>query len=247
MRYFIYIAYNGTNYHGWQIQPNAVTVQETVGQAMSVVLGSNVEITGAGRTDTGVHARTMTAHFDLTKRIDEANLVKRLNSLLPADIAVYKIVEVIPEAHARFSALSRTYEYLLYFDKNPFLKGLAYRHYRKLDFEAMNMAASKMLEHTDFTSFSKLHTDTRTNNCKVSIAKWEQRGDIWVFTIKADRFLRDMVRATVGTLILVGEHSIDAEGFMSVIEAKDRQKAGQSIDACGLYLSDIEYDKNIFL
>ena len=247
MRYFIYIAYNGTNYHGWQIQPNAVTVQETVGQAMSVVLGSNVEITGAGRTDTGVHARTMTAHFDLTKRIDEANLVKRLNSLLPADIAVYKIVEVIPEAHARFSALSRTYEYLLYFDKNPFLKGLAYRHYRKLDFEVMNTAAAKMLEYTDFTSFSKLHTDTRTNNCKVLIAKWEQRGDIWVFTIKADRFLRDMVRATVGTLILVGEYSIDTEGFMSVIEAKDRQKAGQSIDACGLYLSDIEYDKNIFL
>ena len=159
MRYFIYIAYNGTNYHGWQIQPNAVTVQETVGQAMSVVLGSNVEITGAGRTDTGVHARTMTAHFDLTKRIDEASLVKRINSLLPADIAVYKIVEVIPEAHARFSALSRTYEYLLYFDKNPFLRGLAYRHYRDLDFEKMNIAANKMRDYTDFTSFAKLYLD----------------------------------------------------------------------------------------
>lgn len=247
MRYFIYIAYNGTNYHGWQIQPNAVTVQETVGQAMSVVLGSNVEITGAGRTDTGVHARTMTAHFDLTKRIDEANLVKRLNSLLPADIAVYKIVEVIPEAHARFSALSRTYEYLLYFDKNPFLRGLAYRHYRDLDFGNMNIAANKMRDYTDFTSFAKLHTDTRTNNCTVSKAEWHKQDNIWIFTIVADRFLRDMVRATVGTLILVGEGRITVDDFCRIIEAKDRQKAGQSIDAQGLYLTDIQYPKEIFL
>ena len=247
MRYFIYLSYNGSNYHGWQIQPNATTVQEVVQKALSLIIGRQIDLTGAGRTDTGVHARNMAAHFDCELPIDTDAICRQLNSLLPWDISVSRIVKVKSDAHARFSALSRTYEYMLYFDKNPFLKGLAYRHYRKLDFEAMNMAASKMLEYTDFTSFSKLHTDTRTNNCKVLIAKWEQRGDIWVFTIKADRFLRDMVRATVGTLILVGEYGIDTEGFMSIIEAKDRQKAGQSIDACGLYLSDIEYDKNIFL
>ena len=247
MRYFIYLSYNGSNYHGWQIQPNATTVQEVVQKALSLIIGRQIYLTGAGRTDTGVHARSMAAHFDCELPIDTDTICKQLNSLLPWDISVSRIVKVKSDAHARFSALSRTYEYMLHFDKNPFLKGLVYRHYRKLDFEAMNTAASKMLEYTDFTSFSKLHTDTRTNNCKVSIAKWEQRGDIWVFTIKADRFLRDMVRATVGTLILVGEHSIDTEGFMRVIEAKDRQKAGQSIDACGLYLSDIEYNKNIFL
>ena len=247
MRYFIYLSYNGSNYHGWQIQPNATTVQEVVQKALSLIIGKQIDITGAGRTDTGVHARSMAAHFDCELPIDTDATCKQLNSLLPWDISVNRIAKVKSDAHARFSALSRTYEYMLHFDKNPFLKGLVYRHYRKLDFEAMNTAASKMLEYTDFTSFSKLHTDTRTNNCKVSIAKWEQRGDIWVFTIKADRFLRDMVRATVGTLILVGEYGIDTEGFMRVIEAKDRQKAGQSIDACGLYLSDIEYDKNIFL
>ena len=247
MRYFIYLSYNGSNYHGWQIQPNATTVQEVVQKALSLIIGRQIDLTGAGRTDTGVHARSMAAHFDCELPIDTDTICKQLNSLLPWDISVSRIVKVKSDAHARFSALSRTYEYMLHFDKNPFLKGLVYRHYRKLDFDAMNTAAAKMLEYTDFTSFSKLHTDTRTNNCKVSIAKWEQRGDIWVFTIKADRFLRDMVRATVGTLILVGEHSIDTEGFMRVIEAKDRQKAGQSIDACGLYLSDIEYDKNIFL
>ena len=247
MRYFIYLSYNGSNYHGWQIQPNATTVQEVVQKALSLIIGRQIYLTGAGRTDTGVHARSMAAHFDCELSIDTDAICRQLNSLLPWDISVNRIVKVKSDAHARFSALSRTYEYMLHFDKNPFLKGLVYRHYRKLDFDAMNTAAAKMLEYTDFTSFSKLHTDTRTNNCKVSIAKWEQRGDIWVFTIKADRFLRDMVRATVGTLILVGEHSIDTEGFMRVIEAKDRQKAGQSIDACGLYLSDIEYDKNIFL
>lgn len=247
MRYFIYLSYNGSNYHGWQVQPNATTVQEVVQKNLSLIIGKQIDITGAGRTDTGVHARNMAAHFDCELLIDTDAICRQLNSLLPWDISVSRIIKVKSDAHARFSALSRTYEYMLHFDKNPFLKGLVYRHYRKLDFDAMNTAAAKMLEYTDFTSFSKLHTDTRTNNCKVSIAKWEQRGDIWVFTIKADRFLRDMVRATVGTLILVGEHSIDTEGFMRVIEAKDRQKAGQSIDACGLYLSDIEYDKNIFL
>ena len=247
MRYFIYLSYNGSNYHGWQIQPNATTVQEVVQKALSLIIGRQIDLTGAGRTDTGVHARSMAAHFDCELPIDTDVICKQLNSLLPWDISVSRIVKVKSDAHARFSALSRTYEYMLHFDKNPFLKGLVYRHYRKLDFDAMNTAAAKMLEYTDFTSFSKLHTDTRTNNCKVSIAKWEQRVDIWVFTIKADRFLRDMVRATVGTLILVGEHSIDTEGFTRIIEAKDRQKAGQSIDACGLYLSDIEYNKNIFL
>ncbi len=247
MRYFIYISYNGTNYHGWQMQPNAVTVQDTIQKAMSVILAKEIQITGAGRTDTGVHAKTMVAHFDWNDTLDTDSLVKRLNSLLPSDIAIKAIVEVAPEAHARFSAISRTYEYRLYFDKNPFLKGLAYRHYRELDFEAMNMAAAQMRRYRDFTSFSKLHTDTLTNNCNVLKTQWQQQDNVWVFTIQADRFLRDMVRATVGTLIMVGEHRITVDDFCNIIEAKDRQKAGHSIDACGLYLSNVEYPNDIFL
>lgn len=247
MRYFIYISYRGTAYHGWQIQPNAVTVQDTIQKAMSLVMGDKVEITGAGRTDTGVHARSMVAHFDWELPLDIARLPARLNSLLPPDIAINNIVKVNADAHARFSALSRTYKYYIHFHKDPFLRGLAYRHYRPLDFEAMNIAAQNMLTHTDFTSFSKLHTDTHTNDCKVSYAKWSRDDNKWVFTIKADRFLRDMVRATVGTLILVGEHRIKVSDFEAIIEAKDRQKAGHSIDACGLYLHDIEYSNDIFI
>lgn len=247
MRYFVYLSYRGTDYHGWQIQPNAITLQETIQKAMSLVMGDKVEITGAGRTDTGVHACLMVAHFDWGKPLDIAQLPSRLNSLLPHDIAISRIVEVKPDAHARFSALNRTYKYYLYFDKDPFIRGLAYRHYRQLDFEAMNLAAKIMLQHTDFTSFSKLHTDTFTNNCVVSHAQWSKEGGKWVFTIRADRFLRDMVRATVGTLILVGEHRIAVSDFEAIIRAKDRQKAGHSIDACGLYLHDIEYSDDIFI
>lgn len=247
MRYFIYISYNGTNYHGWQMQPNAVTVQETIQKAMTLILAEEIQITGAGRTDTGVHAKTMVAHFDWSDTLEVNSLAKRLNSLLPQDIAIKTIVKVTSEAHARFSALSRTYEYLLYFDKNPFLKGLAYRHYKELDFEAMNTAAAQMKRYRDFTSFSKLHTDTHTNNCNVQKAQWQRQDNVWVFTIQADRFLRDMVRATVGTLILVGEYRITVDDFCSIVEAKDRQKAGHSIDACGLYLSKIEYPHDIFL
>jgi len=246
-RYFIYLSYKGTAYHGWQIQPNGISVQEVLTKALSTVLRIETEITGAGRTDTGVHARLMVAHFDVEGELPaEFDLTNKLNSVLPCDISIHKIVEVQPETHARFDAVSRRYEYHIVNEKDVFKTELAARLSDKLDFEAMNLAAAILSEYRDFTSFSKLHTDVKTNNCVISRAEWTCQGDEWVFTIEADRFLRNMVRAIVGTLFEVGRHRMSVDEFRAVIEAKNRCKAGVSVPAKGLYLVDIQYPENLF-
>lgn len=247
-RYFIYLSYNGAAYHGWQYQPNGMSVQESLEKALSTILRTEVSIMGAGRTDAGVHAKLMVAHVDLTVEIkDMQQFVYKLNSLLPADIAVSKLREVKVEAHARFDATYRTYEYCIVMQKSPFFKDWATRVSGDLDFEAMNEAAKCLFDYIDFTSFSKLHTDVKTNNCKIMRAEWEQRGEMWVFTIQADRFLRNMVRAIVGTLFEVGRGKMTKEQFRAVIETKSRSKAGTSADAHGLYLVDVGYPEEIFL
>ena len=241
-RYFIHLSYKGTNYHGWQIQPNGNSIQEELTKSMETLLRQKIDLTGAGRTDTGVHAKRMTAHFDTEHPItDIKNFAGRLNSLLPYDIAIQGLEEVAPNAHARFDAKSRTYKYYIATKKNPFFNEFALLITHPLDFEAMNQAAATLFDYTDFTSFSKLHTDTKTNNCKIMQAYWEKEGDYWVFTIQADRFLRNMVRAVVGTLIEVGRRKISVEDFRMIIEKRDRCAAGTSAPAQGLFLVGVEY------
>lgn len=247
-RYFIYLSYNGANYHGWQIQPNGISVQEELMKAFSTFLRYEVEVIGAGRTDAGVHARLMVAHVDLNEaHPSPENLAYKLNSILPDDIAIHKLVPVKTDAHARFDANARAYEYWLIRDKNPFLHDWTAKITGELDFDAMNRAAKCLFDYTDFTSFSKLHSDAKTNNCKIMRAEWQHRGDVWVFTIQADRFLRNMVRAIVGTLLQVGRGKLDEAGFRAIIEAQDRCKAGTSAPAEGLYLVDVAYPENIFI
>lgn len=241
-RYFIHLAYDGTAYHGWQIQPNGNSVQEELNRALSVLLRETVEVTGAGRTDAGVHARMMVAHFDCGTTFDAGFLTDKLNRLLPPDIRIYGIRPVHDGAHARFDATSRTYQYFVTTAKPLYNRGYVCRLYREPDYRLMNEAASILFEYEDFTSFSKLHTDVKTNNCRIMKAEWTQvDGETWVFTIRADRFLRNMVRAIVGTLIEVGRHKLTLEGFRRVIEQKDRCKAGSSVPGCALFLTDITY------
>ena len=248
MRYFIYLSYNGKNYCGWQAQNNANSVQSELQKAFSTILKSEIQVVGAGRTDAGVHAKLMVAHFDFDKEItDFQEFIRHLNGFLPKDIAVQKIIRVKDDAHARFDALKRRYEYHLIQGKNPFLNGLTYGFYRNLDFEKMNLAAKYLLGEQDFTSFSKLHSGTKNNNCTVFIAEWQKKEDIWIFSIEANRFLRDMVRAIVGTLLMVGENKISINDFRNIIQQKNRCKAGSSVSAEGLYLGDIEYDNKIFI
>lgn len=247
-RYFIYLSYDGSNYHGWQIQPNAATVQETLEKALTLLMRQPVEITGAGRTDTGVNASTMVAHADFPGEIDCKQTVYRLNRMLPPDIAIHSIKPVTETAHARFDALSRRYRYHISTAKNPFTRRYSCRVTGELDFEAMNSAAATLPEYTDFTSFSKLHTDTKTNNCKVTKAHWVQTSESeWYFEIEADRFLRNMVRAIVGTLLMVGRGKISVEGFREIIEKKQRSEAGDSALAQALFLEEVKYPENIFL
>jgi tRNA pseudouridine38-40 synthase len=247
-RYFIYFSYKGTAYHGWQIQPNGISIQEVLTQALSTILRTELEIVGAGRTDTGVHTKLMVAHFDIEMELlTEFDLVAKLNSFLPNDIAVFKIVEVQPNAHARFDAISRRYEYHVVTGKNVFRNELAARDCGQLDFEVMNTAANTLKEYRDFTSFSKLHTDAKTNNCVITHAEWTQHDDEYVFTIQADRFLRNMVRAIVGTLFEVGRNKMTVDEFRTVIEARNRCKAGASVPALGLYLVDIQYPNDIYI
>lgn len=241
-RYFIYMAYDGAAYHGWQSQPNASSVQQTLEQALSTVLRQDISVTGAGRTDTGVHARLMVAHFDVEAAIDTMRLADKLNRLLPADISIYKVEPVSNEMHARFSAKSRRYEYYVTTAKSPFMRQYRCRLYRQPDFALMNKAAGQLLRQTDFTSFSKLHTDVKTNICHVTRAEWSQVDDVtWVFTIEADRFLRNMVRAIVGTLLDVGFGKLTLEGFQDVMQQRDRCSAGMSVPAQGLFLVDVKY------
>ncbi len=246
MRYFIYLSYNGARYHGWQIQPNGISVQEVLGKALSTLLHEPIEVTGAGRTDAGVNASLMVAHFDTTQEVNE-QLVYRLNKFLPQDIAISNIRKVKDDAHARFSATSRTYHYYVITAKSPF-EPYAYRFPQPLDFKKMNEAAQTLFDYIDFTSFSKLHTDVKTNNCRIMHAKWTQVSPIkWQFTITADRFLRNMVRAIVGTLLDVGRGVLTIEQFRAIIEKKDRCSAGTSVPGNALFLSDITYPENVFL
>lgn len=241
-RYFMRLAYNGAPFHGWQTQPNAVSVQETLEKAMSMVMRMPMAITGAGRTDTGVNARTMVAHFDVEEPIsDTARLVRQLNSIVGRDIAVYQIVRVGDEAHARFDATSRTYKYFIGLEKSPFSYPFCWTPPYKLDVEAMNRTAKRLFDYTDFTSFSKLHTDVKTNNCRIDHACWQMEGDKLVFTVTADRFLRNMVRAIVGTLVEVGRGKITEQQFCEIIEKKDRCSAGTSVPGNALFLWDITY------
>lgn len=241
MRYFITFSYDGTAYHGWQVQPHSISVQEVLQKALSTVLREPVEVVGAGRTDTGVHARKMVAHFDFAE-LDCPQLVYKLNKILPKDIAVQGVEQVAEDKHARFSAKSRTYHYYVHTQKDPFLRAYSWQLYCQPDFDLMNAAAAVLMEYTDFTSFSKVNTDTKTNDCVITHAQWERVGEgQWRFTVTANRFLRNMVRAIVGTLMEVGRHRMSIRQMREVIEAKDRQKAGDSVPGNALFLVDIEY------
>ena len=241
-RYFLHLAYNGADYHGWQSQPNAVTVQETVEKALSRVLRRQVAIVGAGRTDTGVNARSMYAHFDVDNEIaDPQRLISALNSLVGRDIAIYGIRRVADDAHARFDAVARTYKYFITTRKSPFDYRFAWNPPYRLDVYAMNAAAARLADYIDFTSFSKLHTDVATNNCRIYEARWTAESDRLTFTIKADRFLRNMVRAIVGTLVDVGRGKTSVDEFCRIIERKDRCAAGASVPGNALFLWQVDY------
>jgi tRNA pseudouridine38-40 synthase len=249
-RYFIELAYDGTNYHGWQIQKNAVSVQEILNEKLSVILRQPIETTGCGRTDTGVHAREFFAHFDLEKEtIDHGpwtmdnneNIIRSTNAILPKDISVKRLFPVDEKAHARFDATLRTYEYHIHFNKDPFKNGYSWELRDRPDIDLMNQAAKIMMEYTDFSCFSKSNTQVKTNICKISAAEWVVNGDAIVFKISADRFLRNMVRAIVGTLMLVGKKEIEPGEVRNIIESKNRSNAGTSVPACGLYLTEVKY------
>ena len=248
-RYFIYLGYDGAAYHGWQIQPNGISVQETLMKALTTILRTDTQVVGAGRTDAGVHAALMVAHFDCEQELDLNWLKDKLNRILPPDITIYSVREVKPDAHARFDATSRTYKYYVTTSKELFNRNYTARIFGKApDFDKMNSVAKILFEYSDFTSFSKLHTDAKTNICKIMQAEWSPLDDgRWVFTIKADRFLRNMVRAIVGTLLDVGAGKLDEDGFRRIVEDKDRCMAGSSAPGHALFLVDIEYPEDIFV
>ena len=249
MRYFIHLAYDGTRFHGWQIQPNGISVEGEIEQRLSTLLRQPVDIVGAGRTDAGVHARHMVAHFDISLECDPEQLCYRLNRMMPPDIYIYKIEKVADDKHARFSAVSRTYHYYVSTVRNPFNRQYSWLCHYDLDFELMNQAAKILMEYKDFASFCKSHTDVKTTLCDVSEAKWysltpnetnNYEGEYY-FRIKANRFLRNMVRAVVGTLVEVGRHRLTLDDFRNVIEGKKRTMAGESMPANALFLEKIEY------
>ena len=241
LRYFIELSYKGKNYHGWQIQPDVISVQEKLNKAVSTIFQIKIEVVGAGRTDTGVHASQMFAHFDLDKEL-KGDIPHKLNSLLPPDIVVYNVFAVADEKHARFGAISRSYEYKVWLGRNPFLLDFSWQiHSQNLNIDLMNEAAELLLEYTDFQTFSKVKTDVYTYNCDVTEAVWKQNGKELTFYISANRFLRNMVRAIVGTLIDVGLGKITKDGFRQIIESKSRSNAGLSVPAKGLFLTKIKY------
>ena len=245
MRFFIEFSYNGSNYHGWQRQLSQTSIQERFEDCISKILSSNISLTAAGRTDTGVHAKKMFAHFDYDKEFDCLKTIHQLNSFLPNDISVRNIFRVNDDDHARFSAISRTYRYVLINRKDPFMQKRAYLLKNKLDIKKMNEACKYLLSNDDFKSFSKSKTDVKTYICDIQEAYWTQvDDDTYIFKIKANRFLRNMVRAIVGTLIEVGQNIITIDQFNDVILSKNRAKAGYSVPAHGLYLTDVEYDIN---
>lgn len=247
MRYFIELSYNGKAYHGWQNQPNAITVQQVLEEALSTLLQDKIEIVGAGRTDAGVHAKQMYAHFDTDMPVDLDQLKYKLNSFLPKDIAIHNIFKVKPDAHARFDALSRTYHYKISTCKNAFNFDFAYEMHLPLDVDKMNEACKILLEYNDFQCFSKSNTDVKTYHCKIEKANWYIENDTLTFVIKADRFLRNMVRAIVGTLINIGLDKMNVDDLHTIIKSKDRSEAGFSVPAHGLYLTKITYPDTISL
>lgn len=254
MRFFLNLSYDGTAYSGWQTQPDAPTVQQTIEEALATILRMPTPIVGAGRTDAGVHARQMMAHVDVANdKVEGVTdfcvwLAEKLNRLLPSDIAIHAVHHVTDDAHARFSALARTYQYDVQTAKSAFGRDYSMRLFSTPDFALMNEAASHLFDYTDFTSFSKLHTDVKTNKCRIMKAHWNQTAEHeWTFTIQADRFLRNMVRAIVGTLLEVGRGKMSVNEFCQVIEKKDRCSAGMSVPGRGLFLTQIDYPTGIFL
>ncbi len=242
MRYFLKFSFNGKKYHGWQIQQNAHSVQAELDKALSIFLKEEITTVGCGRTDTGVHAKVFYAHFDVASAIDNSEyFIHHLNCLLPHDIAVQQVKQVSDTAHARFDAVSRTYQYYVYHVKDPFLKESSYFFPYELDLEKMNHTCNLLKEYSDFSSFSKSRTQVKTNICKVEEAFWRKENNQLVFQITADRFLRNMVRAIVGTMLDVGENKIDEKQFRNIVEGKSRSEAGFSVPAHGLYLTDVKY------
>ena len=243
MRFFITLSYDGTRYHGWQVQPNGPSVQEKLQWALSTILRQDIQVTGAGRTDAGVHARMMVAHFDVeTMNFELQDLTYKLNRLLPQDIAIQKIEPVSDEMHARFSATSRTYHYYIHTVKDPFLRAYSCELHYPLDFQRMNEAAAILMTYDDFGAFCKTHADVKTTLCHITVAQWHQTSTTsWYFEITANRFLRNMVRAVVGTLIDVGRGRLSLDDFRKVIEGKRRTEAGESMPANALFLEEVRY------
>ena len=246
MRYFIEIAYNGTNYFGWQRQPDAISVEEVLEKVLSTLLRKELKVVGAGRTDAGVHAKQLFAHFDFEEIEDIDQLVFRLNSFLPKDISIKNIFSVTEDAHARFNASEREYQYVISLEKNPFTEGFAYQINQKPNLEAMNEAAATLLDYQDFQCFSRSNTDVKTYHCSIKKAFWKEENKQLIFTIAADRFLRNMVRAIVGTLLDVGFGKTSLEDFHEIINKKSRVNAGSSAPANGLYLTRVIYPEEIF-
>lgn len=248
MNYFVELAYNGTDFHGWQIQPNAITVQELINKAFTTVFRRPIEVLGAGRTDTGVHASQMFAQVQLDEKFDTGVLLYKLNAILPDSIAIYNLLPVMDEAHARFNAVKRSYEYKINLVKNPFKIETSWQLINKeLNISKMNEAAEILVTYTNFQCFSRSNSDVKTYNCKVTHAKWVQNEEELTFYISADRFLRNMVRAVVGTLIEVGTGKTSIQDFIAILDSKDRRKAGPSAPARGLFLTEVKYPDNIFI
>lgn len=249
-RYFIQLSYNGTAYHGWQIQENTFqTIQQVLNEMLSRLLNEPIFVTGCGRTDTGVHAKEYFAHFDSTisdLQINQEKLLLKFNHALPPDIAIQKIIAVSEKANARYDAVSRTYQYVINRKKDPFQINKACFLYGTINLEEMNKATKILFEYSDFSAFAKSNTQNLTNICKLYKAEWKEESELFIFTISADRFLRNMVRAIVGTLLDVGKGKISIEEFKMIIESKTRSKAGFSAHACGLYLTKVEYPSAIF-
>ena len=242
MRYFITLSYDGTRFHGWQVQPNGISVQGELDRGLTLLLRTEVHTTGAGRTDAGVHARMMVAHFDTDTEVDGQQLAYKLNKLLPRDISIQRVERVSDALHARFSATSRTYHYYLHTCKDPFLRHYSCELHYPLDFDKMNEAARLLLSYEDFGAFCKAHADVKTTLCHVTRAEWMQTApSAWYFEITANRFLRNMVRAVVGTLIEVGRGRLSIDGFRRVVEGRQRSDAGESMPANALFLEDIQY------
>lgn len=247
-RYFIQLAYDGTAYHGWQYQPNALSIQQLVAEALSMILRTGTELTGCGRTDTGVHASCFYAHFDREQPLTALacqQLADKLNAFLPADISILRLFPVAADTHARFSACARTYEYRISRQKDPFTRAFTYLYRFSPDLKRMNAGARIIMEYRDFSCFSKSHTQTKTNDCHIHLAEWTEENGLLIFRITADRFLRNMVRAIVGTLLDMGRGKLDEAALRALLVSGNRSEAGQSMPAHGLFLTDVAYPEGL--